>query len=160
MPDSLALEETALALVGDVAASACRYAGGASALRPLKERHERLVDSTRALLALKLTEPISLENVGKAVGVSAFHLCRVFRAVTGTTITRYRHGLRLRAALGRVSSSDADLSAVAIDYGYSSHSHFTSAFRREFGMTPTEFRRAATRNRRNVASLRGAQARC
>lgn len=159
-PDSLALEETALSLVGDVAASACRYEGGASALRPLRGRHERLVHSTRAVLALKLTEPISLEDVGKAVGVSAFHLCRVFRAVTGTTINRYRHGLRLRAALERVSTSDADLSAVAIEYGYSSHSHFTSAFRREFEMTPTEFRCAAARNRRNVASLRGARARC
>jgi AraC-like DNA-binding protein len=113
----------------------------------------------RALLAFKLEEPVSLEDVGKAVGVSPFHLCRVFRAVTGTTISRYRHTLRLRAALERVASPDADLSAVAMDYGYSSHSHFTAAFRREFGVTPTEFRRAAARSRRNVASLRSPRAR-
>jgi AraC family transcriptional regulator len=158
-PDSLELEEAALALVGEVAAAACRWEASALPLRALRERHHGAVHSVRALLAFKLGEPVSLEEVGKAVGVSPFHLCRVFRAVTGTTISRYRHTLRLRAALERVASPDADLSAVALDYGYSSHSHFTAAFGREFGMTPTEFRRAAARSRRNVAGLRAPRAR-
>ena len=159
-PDSLELEEAALALVGEVAAAACRWEASALPLgAPLRERHHGAVHSVRALLAFKLGEPVSLEEVGKAVGVSPFHLCRVFRAVTGTTISRYRHTLRLRAALERVASPDADLSAVALDYGYSSHSHFTAAFGREFGMTPTEFRRAAARSRRNVAGLRAPRAR-
>jgi len=157
-PHSLELEEAALALVADVAAAACRWEGSAPSLRPLKERHHGAVHSVRALLATRLGEPVSLEEVGKAVGVSPFHLCRVFRAATGTTISRYRHTLRLRAALERVASPGADLSAVALDYGYSSHSHFTAAFRREFGMTPTQFRRASVQNRRNVAGLRAPRA--
>jgi AraC-like DNA-binding protein len=153
-PGSLELEEAALALVGDVAAAACRWEGSAPPFRPLRERHQDAVHSARALLASRLGEPATLEEVGKAVGVSPFHLCRIFRAITGTTISRYRHSLRLRAALERVASPEADLSAVAMDYGYSSHSHFTAAFRREFGLTPTEFRRAAGRSRGNVARLR------
>ena len=159
-PLSLELEEAALALVGEVAAAACRWEGSTPPLRPLRERHHAAVHAVRALLAFKLGEPVSLEEVGEAVGVSPFHLCRVFRKVTGTTISRYRHTLRLRASLERVANPDADLSAVAIDYGYSSHSHFTAAFGREFGMTPTEFRSAAARNRRNVADLRAPRARC
>jgi AraC-like DNA-binding protein len=155
---SLELEEAALALVGDVAAAACRWEGSAPPLRALRERHRDAVHSVRALLAFRLGEPVTLEDVGRAVGVSPFHLCRLFRAVTGTTIARYRHTLRLRAALERVARPDADLSAVALDHGYSSHSHFTAAFRREFGMTPTEFRRAAARSRRNVADLRAPRA--
>lgn len=154
---SLELEEAALALVGDVAAAACRWEGSTPPLRALRERHRDAVHSVRALLAFRLGEPVTLQDVGRAVGVSPFHLCRLFRAVTGTTIARYRHTLRLRAALERVARPDADLSAVALDYGYSSHSHFTAAFRREFGMTPTEFRRAAARSRRNVADLRAPQ---
>jgi AraC-like DNA-binding protein len=155
---SLELEEAALALVGDVAAAACQWEGSAPPVRPLRERHRGAVHSVRALLAFRLGEPVSLEDVGKAVGVSPFHLCRLFRAVTGTTISRYRHTLRLRAALERVASPGADLSAVALDYGYSSHSHFTAAFRREFGLTPTEFRRAAARSRRNAAGVPAPQA--
>ena len=155
---SLELEEAALALVGDVAAAACRWEGSTPPLRALRERHRDAVHSVRALLAFRLGEPVTLQDVGRAVGVSPFHLCRLFRAVTGTTIARYRHTLRLRAALERVARPDADLSAVALDYGYSSHSHFTAAFRREFGMTPTEFRRAAARSRRNVTDLRAPRA--
>lgn len=146
-PDRLELDEAAFALVADIAAAACQWEEESLPLRPLKARHHGAVHEARAFLALKLQEPISLAEVGDAVGVSPFHLCRVFRAVTGTTITRYRHRLRLRAALERVASPDADLSAVALDHGYSSHSHFTAAFRREFDMTPAEFRRTARRKR-------------
>jgi AraC family transcriptional regulator len=75
------------------------------------------------------------------VRVSVFHLCRTFRAVTGQTIHAYRTQLRLRAALERVEYA-SDLSAVALDLGFSSHSHFTAAFRRAFGVTPSGVRRA------------------
>ena len=152
--DSLGAEETALALVDDVSATACRSEEG-PAERPRTRRgnHLRTVDSARAFLASRFAEPMNLETIGRAVGVSPFHLCRIFRAATGTTVSRYRHKLRLRAALERVASEQADLSAVALESGYSSHSHFTAAFRREFGLTPSQFRRAAGRNGRNVAKL-------
>ncbi len=152
--DRLDVDEAALALVADVAAAACRWEKSAPPLRPLRARHHSAVHAARAFLALKLQEPISLAEVGDAVGSSPFHLCRVFRAVTGTTITRYRHRLRLRAALERVASPDADLSAVAFDHGYSSHSHFTAAFRREFDMTPGAFRRTARMKGLVAASAR------
>lgn len=152
--DSLEVEETALTLVDDVSAAACRSEGGPVARRlPPRANHLRTVDSVRAFLASRLAEPMNLEAIGRAIGVSPFHLCRIFRAVTGTTVSRYRHTLRLRTALERVASAQADLSAVALDHGYSSHSHFTAAFRREFGLTPTQFRRAAGRSGRNVAKF-------
>lgn len=151
--DSLGVEETALALLDDVAAIACRSEERPKTRDGSAPRHRRTVDAVRAFLAERLAEPTKLETIGEAVGVSPFHLCRIFRAVTGTTVSRYRHRLRLRASLERVANAEADLSAVALDHGYSSHSHFTAAFRREFGMTPTQFRQAAGRSRRNAARL-------
>jgi len=151
--NSLGVEETALSLVADIAAAACRPEDEARVRRAPGARHRKTVDAVRAFLANRFDEPLSLAAVGEAVGVSPFHLCRVFRAVTGMTVSRYRHRLRLRASLERVASVEADLSAVALDHGYSSHSHFTAAFVREFGITPTQFRRAAGRSRRNFANL-------
>lgn len=152
--DAMEVEESALALLEEVAAVACHGDGRAAASRPpASALHRETVDAARRFLASRLAEPLSLAAVGRAAGVSPFHLCRVFRAVTGTTVSRYRHRLRLRASLERVASADADLSAVALDHGYSSHSHFTAAFRREFGLTPTQFRRATARSRRSVAEL-------
>jgi len=152
--DFLGVEEAAFALVDDVAATACRAEEGAPRHPAPGPGHRKTVDAVRAFLARRFAEPLSLESIGKAVGVSPFHLCRVFRALTGTSVSRYRHRLRLRAALESVAEARADLSAVALEYGYSSHSHFTAAFRREFGMTPTQFRRAASRSRRCAPHLR------
>jgi AraC family transcriptional regulator len=150
--DPLGVEEAALAVVDEVSAAACRSEEGPAAGRPpLSASHRQTADSARRFLATCLAEPVSLKAISEAVGVSPFHLCRVFRAITGTTVSRYRHRLRLRAALERVANAEADLSAVALDHGYSSHSHFTAAFRREFGLTPTQFRHAAGRSGRSVA---------
>ncbi len=152
--DPLGVEENALTLLDEVSAAACRSEDGLLARRPPPNAdHLQTVDSARRFLASRLAEPVSLRAISGAVGVSPFHLCRIFRAITGATVSRYRHRLRLRAALGRVAQAEADLSAVALDHGYSSHSHFTAAFRREFGLTPTQFRRAAGRSGRSVAKF-------
>lgn len=152
--DALGVEEDALALVDEVSAAACRSEGGPAALRPPTDAHHlRTVEAARCFLATRVSEPVNLQAIGRAVGVSPFHLCRIFRAITGTSVARYRQRLRLRAALEHVAGAGGDLSAVALDHGFSSHSHFTAAFRREFGLTPTQFRRAAAGSGRVVAKL-------
>lgn len=75
------------------------------------------------------------------VGVSPYHLHRRFRAATGWTAHAYRDHLRLREGLARVLDGEPDLSALAFDLGYASHSHFTTRFRRAFGATPSQVRR-------------------
>ena len=73
-----------------------------------------------------------------------YHLARVFKERTGLTLHAYRDQLRLRASLDPVAEGRADLTELALDLGYSSHSHFTDAFRRAFGAPPRAIRRAAT----------------
>jgi AraC-like DNA-binding protein len=77
------------------------------------------------------------------VHASPFHLARVFRERAGVPVHRYLTRLRLRAALERLSDGADDLTALALDLGFSSHSHFTDAFRREFGRSPSDVRRDA-----------------
>jgi AraC-like DNA-binding protein len=92
------------------------------------------------------------------VGVSVFHLCRVFRSVTGGTIHQHREQLRLRAALPAVMESDDDLLSIGLRLGFSSHSHFTAAFRRRFTITPSalrRLRRAGAVTRGVVVALHG-----
>lgn len=58
----------------------------------------------------------------------------------GTTIHDYLRRQRLRAALEPLAETSTDLARLALDLGFSSHSHFTGAFRREFGRTPSPAR--------------------
>ena len=97
---------------------------------------EALAHDACELLGRRFTEPMTLAEIAAAIGTSPFHLCRSFRRATGTTLHEYRNQLRLRSALDRLEAAD-DLSQLALELGYSSHSHFTAAFRRSFGFTPS-----------------------
>jgi AraC-like DNA-binding protein len=140
-PDPLLVEEEALCLLVWVVAR--MYAERSSASRrerrPTPEQHD-LVQRAKAFVAARATERLMLQQVADAVGSSLFHLCRVFRRVTGWTLHGYQTHLRLRLALDRLRHG-ASLSDLAVELGFASHSHFTAAFRRAFGMPPSHFRR-------------------
>ena len=88
-----------------------------------------------------MSERVTLDDVARAVHVSPFHLARIFQQQTGVPVHRYLTQLRLRASLERLADGAGDLTAVALELGFSSHSHFTDAFRREFGHSPSEMRK-------------------
>ncbi len=108
-------------------------------------RHRELAAGAAEILARNLADPPDLAGLSLALDSSPFHLHRVFRAAAGLPLHRYLMGLRLRAALERLSDHAEDLTAVALDLGFSDHSHFTNAFRREFGLSPSVARRASSR---------------
>jgi AraC-like DNA-binding protein len=119
---------------------------GARASVRLSRRSARRVEAierVREALAADPAAPVSLRVLAVHAGLSPFQLCRAFRRQTGLTLTAYRNELRLRQSLERVASGE-ELTGVALDLGFSSHSHFSSAFRRCFGTTPSVFRRAAS----------------
>jgi AraC-like DNA-binding protein len=87
-------------------------------------------------LATCYGEKASLDDVGRAAHASPFHLARLFRRDSGLTIHQYRHRLRLRAALARIADGETNLSELALELGFSSHSHLTDVFRAAFGLSP------------------------
>jgi AraC-like DNA-binding protein len=96
---------------------------------------------------------IRLADVGQALGVSPVHLTEVFRQVEGTPFYRYALQQRLERAVRLLPGYGGDLSALALELDFASHSHFTTAFRRAFGCTPAAFRERARQVCRNVTSL-------
>jgi AraC-like DNA-binding protein len=88
------------------------------------------------------TGRLTLAEIARAVGCSPFHLSRTMRSVTGLSVHRIVVRYRLRHALELVLDSRAGLSEVAYASGFSSHSHITDAFRREFGCSPSRVRRS------------------
>jgi AraC-like DNA-binding protein len=139
--DTLCVEETVVGLLDAVLASA--YGTRARTLPAARSRD--LVHDTQCLLDRRAAEPLGLADIAEAVGASMFHLCRCFRAGTGLTLHEYRTQLRLRGALEALESGDCDLTHLALDTGFSSHSHFTAAFRRAFGSTPSRVRTSLRR---------------
>jgi AraC-like DNA-binding protein len=110
-------------------------------------RHHVLARDIELILSGEFARPLSLTDLAGRVGASVYHLCRVFRAVTGSTMHQYRRRLRLRAALEAVTGGDATLTQIAVGLGFPSHSHFTNAFRVEFGVLPSVLRRSSQSTR-------------
>lgn len=103
----------------------------------------RLADRVKVLLAGDLSRRWTLAEIGKEIGGSPVYLTQVFRQVEGMPLYRYQLQLRLARSLDLIQHYD--LSALALALGFSSHSHFASAFRQAYGRSPAEFRRTSSR---------------
>ena len=109
-----------------------------------QKNHAELVAGAKAILSTRFREAFSLEALAKTLYTSPFHLCRVFRQETGQTIHNYLTQMRLRASLELVAAKEMSLTELSLVLGFASHSHFTQAFRRAFGIPPSRLRQTAT----------------
>ncbi len=84
-----------------------------------------------------------VREISRAIGVSPSHLAATFKSVERTTIHRYLLNQRLSRAASLLTGCD-DITTVALKLGFSSHSHFSTAFRLWAGCTPTLYRARLT----------------
>jgi AraC-like DNA-binding protein len=106
---------------------------------------QKLVDRAKLVLTSDLGRRWTLAEIAAEVGVSPVYLTQVFQQVEGMPLYRYQLRLRLARALDVLPRYD-DLTTLSLDLGFSSHSHFSSAFRQTYGRTPKEFQRLVVRD--------------
>ncbi|WP_109485922.1 helix-turn-helix transcriptional regulator [Occallatibacter savannae] len=104
--------------------------------------NQRTVDRIKLLLASNLTRRWTLSDIAAEIHASPIYLTQVFQQVEGMPLYRYQLRLRLARSLDLLYKYD-DLTALALEVGFSGHSHFTAAFRRTYGRSPSAFKRAA-----------------
>ncbi len=114
---------------GELAAERPQPAPGASAY----------VSTMRERLAADVSEQLSLEELGRCVGLSAFHAARLFARETGMPPHAWRNALRVNRSLPllRAGTSVAETASAC---GFTDQSHFTRHFRRAFGVSPGRWR--------------------
>ncbi len=134
--ETLEAEILALTLVRRSLGERTSHAAGASAGR------QKLVDRAKLVLSSDLARRWTLAEIASEVGVSPVYLTQVFQQVEATPLYRYQLRLRLARALDLLGQYE-DLTALGLDLGFSSHSHFSASFKQSFGQTPAEFQRSA-----------------
>lgn len=145
-PDPLFIEEHMLAVLARIAANTYETNGirenGRSTSRHI---HLDLVQQTKELIVTRYSERLTLTQIAQEIFTSPYHLSRIFRHYVGLTIHTYLNQVRLRTSLEHVAQTDTPLTRIGHELGYSSHSHFTKAFRDTFGTPPSTFRQNASR---------------
>jgi AraC family transcriptional regulator len=103
----------------------------------LEARHvvETLIDAS-------LPEPPTVAALAAKVGMGLVRFVREFKVTYGATPHQYIRQRRLLRARELLRSTDASLSAVALETGFASHAHFSTVFRAATGVTPSNYRRA------------------
>lgn len=97
---------------------------------------------SRAITFMKenYAEPITVLDIARHCSLSSSHFYRIFHATVHTTPNVYLTNLRLAAAKSMLASTALPLSVIASECGFSSQSYFSDSFRRQFGISPREFR--------------------
>jgi AraC family transcriptional regulator len=108
-------------------------------------RPPRWLAEARDLLHDRRGERLLVADVAGAVGVHPVHLARTFRLHYGTPVGTYLRSLRLAWAAGRLTDTGDDIAQIALAAGFFDQSHFTRTFKRQFGLTPLAYRKAARR---------------
>jgi AraC-like DNA-binding protein len=149
--DPFFVEETAMQVLHRVVQNRFRERG----VFPLSKKVSgelEVVDALRQLLAIRFEQNPSLEKISAELNYSPFHLCRIFRKHIGKSIRQYLNQLRLRTSLEFVTQTNTDLTCLALQLGFASHSHFTEAFRKAFGTPPSTLRKRSLRDMRELLS--------
>jgi AraC-like DNA-binding protein len=138
-PDASLLERDALltrALVWLVG----RHGRSLAELTALGREH-RAVGTARDYLAAHLEANVSLSGLAEMVGLSPYHLCRVFRRDVGLTPHGYQEQVRVRHAK-QLLREGFPIARAAAESGFYDQAHLTRRFKRVVGVTPGRFVRA------------------
>ena len=154
---SQALEQILLSLMQaaqdahEQSQESCSYLSAAAILLALRLQRaaEEQIEQARYSLGIRTqlyldrhyTEPLTLDGIAQAMGVSKYHLDRVFLAGAGCTPVQYITRRRIARAQALLASTDQSIQRIALQCGYSSYTYFTSVFRKHVGRSPGDYRK-------------------
>ncbi len=160
----------------DLLATALQATGRERSARQPRERTIRewrgQSEVVRTLLMIHPRKRWTLRELAHHAYASPFHLARLFRWTTGVSVHEFQLRARITHGLDLLLDTDREIGVIALDLGFASHSHFSAAFRRAVGVSPSTFRSQANgaqhqalraslvgQLRRGITSPRGAAAR-
>jgi AraC-like DNA-binding protein len=118
----------------------------------LPQGSSRIVDRAKQALHELGFDRISLTDIAKHVGASPVYLTQEFTRCEGMPLYQYQLALRLDRALLELPHCN-DITSLALALGFSSHSHFSAAFHRWYGLTPSAYRNRPGKLARNANSI-------
>jgi AraC family transcriptional regulator of adaptative response / methylphosphotriester-DNA alkyltransferase methyltransferase len=108
-----------------------------------------LVQSAKRLMEEQYLEKFSLQKLADALYVNESYLLRTFKQLTGSTLLEYHNKVRCEKSTEYLPNPDYNLSYISSMVGYSSSSHYIRCFQKQYGCTPTQYRKELASHERS-----------
>jgi AraC-like DNA-binding protein len=102
----------------------------------------RKVYEIAGYISEKYAEISSVSQLGRQFFISKYYLCRIFKEVTGLTISEYINDSRVKAAQKLLTETPCNITQISSAVGYESVTYFDKVFRKRVGQSPLQYRKA------------------
>ncbi len=107
----------------------------------LRKKDIEIMEHAREIIMNNIQSPCSLIDLAHKVGTNEFYLKKKFKEVYGTTVFGYLFQQRMEEARKLLLSGEMNINQIAIHLGYKNANHFSAAFKKQYGFSPSELRR-------------------
>lgn len=145
-----------LRLAAPRAVAASNDEGAAEPVEETGTPDQRLLAAARRYIGDHLGEPLTVNQIGRQVGLTGRRLLALFREELGQTVSGYISDERVRTGQRLLADTDMSVTDVAYHVGYSNAGNFATAFRERHGLSPQAYR-SATRMRDKESGEEGAE---
>lgn len=109
--------------------------------KSLRKKDIEIMEHAREIIMNNIQSPCSLIDLAHMVGTNEFYLKKTFKEVYGTTVFGYLFQQRMEEARKLLLSGEMNINQIALHLGYKNPNHFSSAFKKQYGFSPSELRR-------------------
>lgn len=100
------------------------------------------IEALTLIIESELKQPLCLDELSRKVGISKYHLHRIFKGITGKTLIGYVRRRRLSQSLLDLIHTNWSIAAIAAEYQFEHEQSYIRAFKRMFQVTPAQYRKA------------------
>ena len=110
------------------------------------DKYDIITSKIKTFINEHFPSPTILEDVANAVNLSVNHANNIFKTTTGQTMFSYAVNVRINRAKQLMADPTKSISTISSEVGYASSSYFTTAFKKNVGMSPMQYRSHQTGN--------------
>lgn len=99
-----------------------------------------VIDKAKEYIGTKYNKDISLDDVSREVDISPYYFSKIFKEATGENFIEYVTNIRISKAKELLQNSELSMKEICAAVGYSDPNYFSRTFKKNVGVTPTEFK--------------------
>jgi two-component system response regulator YesN len=105
-----------------------------------EEQTNSIIKKAKLFIEENYHKDISLEDVSRIVDISSYYFSKLFKEETGENFIEYLTNIRIDKAKKLLQNRDMSIKNICVDTGYSDPNYFSRIFKKQVGVTPTEYR--------------------